>query len=114
MTFGVNGKFRIMYEDKYGMRYNLPMELDVSRLDGSVAYIGDSNYDIKSNGGFVSKITLQPGESIHAPIKLDYDTRILLRQNKVVVLYDGVIGDERALAVCNAETPTGGTVIQTN
>ena len=103
-TLGVNGNYKIMYEDADGTRHPFIFKLDLPRLNGSIACICDSNSLFT---GFTAKISVAPGHSVTAPIVLNRDDRVLIRNKKIIVVYDGKIGDERAISVCSAKSPDG-------
>ena len=106
-TLQESGVYKLMYEESNGKRYPLKFRIDVEKLDGSIAYSGSVG-DTRTFDSFPSKINVAPGRTIEVPIILDDDTRLLIRNKKVIVIYDGYIGNERGLAVCNASTPKGG------
>jgi len=66
---------------------------------GSRIYAG--TYGGQATYGFTSLIDLAPGESIVVAIQRDTS----ITSKNIIVVYDGIIGDERGLAVCAAQTP---------
>jgi len=93
------GTFHIKYTTRYDntMR-DFVFERDMDRYEPNIEQIGGGTV---RTGGFASLVTLKPGESIVVAIKRD--TSILGKN--IVVIYDGIIGKERGLAICAASTP---------
>ena len=93
------GTFHLKYTTRYDntMR-DFVFERDMDRYEPNIEQIGGGTV---RTGGFASLVTLKPGESIVVAIKRD--TSILGKN--IVVIYDGIIGKERGLAICAASTP---------
>jgi len=108
-TLKENGVYKLMYEESNGKRYPLKFGIDVEKLDGSIAYSGSVG-DTRTFDNFPSRINVAPGKTIEVPIILDDETKVRIRNKKIIVIYDGYIGKERSIAVCSASTPTGGFV----
>ena len=79
--------------------HDFVFERDMERYEPNIEQVGGS---ITRTGGFVSLVTLAPGESIAIAIKRD--TSIMSKN--IVVIYDDQIGKERGLAACSAQTPS--------
>jgi len=87
-----------------GIFHDFEFTLDLARYTQNIALIGTYSeaFPPVYKNGFSSLVTLAPGDSIVVPIKRD--TTII--HKNIVVIYDGIIGDERGLAVCAAQTPS--------
>jgi len=111
VTFGHDhngGNYRLMYEEDDGSLHPLVFGYDADGAGTPIECIG--NCDTMSN--FRPLVALRAGKSLHVPISLDLDTRVLLRRKKVIVVYDGDIGTERGISICWADRPNGGIVIR--
>ena len=94
------GKFHIKYTTQYNQTLrDFTFERDMSRYEPNIVDIG--SYHVYA-GGFTSRVSLAPGESLVVAIKKD--TSIMYKD--IVVIYDGIIGNERAISVCEATTPS--------
>ena len=87
-----------------GIFHDFEFTLDLARYTQNIALIGTYSeaFPPVYKNGFSSLVTLAPGDSIVVPIKKD--TSII--HKNIVVIYDGIIGNERGLAVCAAQTPS--------
>jgi len=74
---------------------------DQNRVIPNIESIGEGG-PFGTRIGFTSLVSLAPGESM--TVAIEKDTGILGKN--IVVIYDGIIGDERGLAVCAAQTPS--------
>jgi hypothetical protein len=87
-----------------GIFHDFIFTLDLARYTQNIALIGTFSeaFPPVLKNGFSSLVTLEPRESIVVPIKKD--TSII--HKNIVVVYDGTIGKERGLAICDVETPS--------
>ena len=100
-TLRLGGSFRFKYTTRYDNTLrDFEFMRDWDRAISNIESIGESIFTVRT--GFVPLINLAPGESI--VVAIQRDTGILGKN--IVVIYDGIIGDERGLAVCAAQTPS--------
>ena len=87
-----------------GIFHDFEFTLDLARYTQNIALIGTYSeaFPAVYKNGFSSLVTLAPGDSIVVPIKKD--TSII--HKNIVVIYDGIIGNEKGLAVCAAQIPS--------
>lgn len=100
-TLRLGGSFSFKYTTRYDNTLrDFKFKRDWNRYVPNIESIGESILSVRT--GFVPLISLAPGESI--VVAIQRDTGILGKN--IVVIYDGIIGDERGLAVCAAQTPS--------
>jgi hypothetical protein len=99
-TLQYGGSFRFKYTTRYDNTLrDFEFMRDLDRAIPNIESIGEGPLTIRT--GFVPLVSLAPGESIVVAIKRDTS----ITSKNIVVVYDGVIGNERGLAVCSAQTP---------
>jgi hypothetical protein len=100
-TLQYGGSFRFKYTTRYDNTLrDFEFMRDLDRAIPNIESIGEGPLTIRT--GFVPLVSLAPGESIVVAIKRDTS----ITSKNIVVVYDGVIGNERGLAVCSAQTPS--------
>jgi len=97
-------KYRLVYQDYYGKWHPLMFKRHVAYLQGSIV----QNYEQGASwtDSFISMHDLPANKSIETFMVPNVP---YAQMKKIMLIYDGIIGSNRGIAVCDVEQPIGFT-----